>query len=75
MSYIKTRLKIGPDESQTRYHMGRVDDIETDIIDERAHYSQFPRIVATEDAENVVVAIFEDGSVRITNYRRSDRDL
>lgn len=70
-SYTKVRTQVYPNGEQTQYRAGTVlsDKLDEDIIDERALYGSTGRVQSVDDAGRSVVALFEDGTVRVTHYR------
>lgn len=70
-TYVRVRTTVYPDGKQTHYPTGRipVDVLDADIIDERAAYGNQRGIQSVDDAARSVVALFDNGMVRITQYR------
>lgn len=70
-TYVKVRTTLYPNGEQTRYRVRTIDadKLDEDVIDERFMYGHQPRIQSVDDAAGSVVAVFEDGTVRITHYR------
>lgn len=69
MRYTKTRLKVQGTREQSRNLLGQVEgDLDALIKAERAFYSWQQGIQAVEDASGSVIAVFNDGTVRITTW-------
>lgn len=75
--FIKTRIKIHPITGEyNRYNFGKAenwDAVREDMMDERHAYARYPGVQSVEDTDQNVVAVFTDGTVRMTVYRKDTK--
>jgi hypothetical protein len=69
--YNKVRVIIEPSGQVYHYPAGTVspEKLDEDVIDERHMYGMFENVQAVDDAARTVIALFEHGLVRLTQYR------